>query len=860
MAARGVKARKSPAAPAAEGAVPPPPGVTLSVNGALVSETLASETSTPESLGIEALAGDALANESLASDALPSGGLPGSALDTSGLISSVLSSRALYWRLRYNAHSTFLGYMPFLFWLVEASLPNVTVALGVNAAVPYFGVCQAVDKLGLGSTCFGFDPAALDDEIVAHNRQFYGDFSQIEAIGLREAATRIGKARVDLLLVNLPVDEALIALLDTCWLPLLSDSGIVLFSAGVKPGAESDYAAFVERLGAKAGFFLFGQPDHVAFALCGDHYPDRLRHLTQLQLGQAPYLQVRQVFERLGESYAQGWRLAALATEAEREREARVVLATALDDKAREVVALQAQLAALQAGDGGIAALEARLAAQDSWVSDLETLVMEAEVAAAAEKSQKMAALAALKALEDSQMAEPVAAVPAAVAQVYEMGVGEEAAALAVLAARLAETEALLQAQAGLVAQRESDGVAFEARLAASDLALQEQTALVGQRERDLAALATLLEAMENSPASEPAEAPVLPGVAELEAELAGARSQCDVALKHLERLTFENAALKSRVMESHGDLHDELLTYKAAMRERERDIAALGQLLSDNEASSRADKAGAPVPAPAALPGTLLPVELDSIALTLAEYVETIDHLAAQLAAAEARGASVPSGKNADYLAQETSALKTLNATLSNENADLRNDMAEIRAGLELELALHQHEITERETDIAALGNLLSTLEKSMMSGGEVGQSAVPQAAGPDPRIAQTRDSLAASQARIAEVLAGSQFSPDYLALRPVLDEQVFAISRSGQFDVAWFRKAYPGTTGLLYDILRQFVRKGTFAGENPGPGFDTLRYYIDYPEVAEAGLCAFAHYLMQGKAEGRIAHRVEG
>ena len=821
-----------------------------------------------------------------------------------------LSSRALYWRLRYSADSAFLGYMPFLFWLVETVLPNVTVCLGVNAAVPYFGVCQAVDKLGLGSTCFGFEPQnaavteVLADDVVVHNRQFYADFSQIEAIDLREAATRIGKARVDMLVVNLPVDDALIAVLDACWLPLLSDSAVVLFSAGVRPGAEGDYSTFIERIGAKAGAFLFGQPDHVAFVLYGDDHPDRLRHLAQLQLGQPPYLQVRQVFERLGEAYAQAWRLTALAAEIEREREARDALVAAVDERTREVEALRNQVVALQKIEGEKTSLESRLesrlASQDSWINDLETLVMEAEAAAAAEKAEKLAALAAVGALEakqerdagmaPSEMDRDVAVVAALEARLadserrlqVQIEIAEQAerermaveARLAETEARLpdpgdnsspgdgdrerlesglAESEALLRTQADLLVQHETERAAFEARLAESDVLLQAQTALVDQRERDIAALATLLDALENSPAPEPAEAPVQPGMAELESELAAARAQCDVALKHLERLTFENAALKSRVQDSHGDLHAELAAFKTSLFERERDIAALGELLSASDKAA-SDKGMAP-PVPAA--SGLLPIELDSMALTLAEYVETIEQLSNQLEAAEASNASVVPRKNADYLSQEAAALKALNATLSSENADLRDEMQEARAGLELELALHQHELVEREKDIAALGDMLYTLEKNMLASPVT--ATMPQG-GLDPRLIEMKDRLAARQMHIADILTGSQFSADYLALRPVLDEQVFAISRSGQFDVAWYRKAHPGTTGLLYDILRHFVRKGTFAGENPGAGFDTLRYYVDYPDVAEAGLCAFAHYLMRGKAEGRIAHRVQG
>ncbi|OZO45838.1 hypothetical protein CGU37_27225, partial [Pseudomonas fluorescens] len=69
-----------------------------------------------------------------------------------------LASQSLFWRAHYVAASPTLEAIPLIFWLTETVKPRLSVTLGMADPVPHFALCQAVEKLGLDSTCLGVAP------------------------------------------------------------------------------------------------------------------------------------------------------------------------------------------------------------------------------------------------------------------------------------------------------------------------------------------------------------------------------------------------------------------------------------------------------------------------------------------------------------------------------------------------------------------------------------------------------------------------------------------------------------------------------------------------------------------------------
>ena len=70
--------------------------------------------------------------------------------------------------------------------------------------------------------------------------------------------------------------------------------------------------------------------------------------------------------------------------------------------------------------------------------------------------------------------------------------------------------------------------------------------------------------------------------------------------------------------------------------------------------------------------------------------------------------------------------------------------------------------------------------------------------------------------------------------------------------FDPLWYRKQLDGDHDALSGI-RNFVLLGDLQGRAPCTEFSGRRYFDCNTDVAESGVPALAHYLTNGKSEGR-------
>lgn len=89
-------------------------------------------------------------------------------------------------------------------------------------------------------------------------------------------------------------------------------------------------------------------------------------------------------------------------------------------------------------------------------------------------------------------------------------------------------------------------------------------------------------------------------------------------------------------------------------------------------------------------------------------------------------------------------------------------------------------------------------------------------------------------------------------LRQRMGLRRQTAALSGSPLFDAQWYARRYPECGGAEKAAVHYLVT-GAFAGNDPGPDFDTKAYYRANPDVAEAKWPALAHFVLHGQAEGR-------
>ena len=75
----------------------------------------------------------------------------------------------------------------------------------------------------------------------------------------------------------------------------------------------------------------------------------------------------------------------------------------------------------------------------------------------------------------------------------------------------------------------------------------------------------------------------------------------------------------------------------------------------------------------------------------------------------------------------------------------------------------------------------------------------------------------------------------------------------RAGFFDAAWYLAAYPDVAGAGMDAFAHYMNFGHKEARDPGPEFDNNFYKQMYPDATAGGGVPLVHYLEYGRAEGR-------
>lgn len=223
-----------------------------------------------------------------------------------------LSARALFWRPRFLAGSEFLHHLPFLFWLVDMQRPSVAVSFGVGDGVGYFGLCQAMDKLGADARCHGLDPRPESEggpnrDVRAYNEAQFADFSRLEARAPRDIVHQFADGSVDLMLIDMSLDADLIHSLSHDWTRKLSDRAVILFHDTQGRFASGPEQGLLQSLTQAYPVIAFHTGCGLAAVLHGQKRLDKLERLAEMDLGTPGYTEVHHVFARLGAANRHEW-------------------------------------------------------------------------------------------------------------------------------------------------------------------------------------------------------------------------------------------------------------------------------------------------------------------------------------------------------------------------------------------------------------------------------------------------------------------------------------------------------------------------------------------------------------------------
>lgn len=218
---------------------------------------------------------------------------------------------AMFWSPQDFRPSSWLGHVPFAFWIVDALRPRSIVELGTWHGMSYLAFCQAVKTLGLDTRAYAvdtwqgdhqagsLDPEAYTSLRAAHDPK-YSDFSRLLRCTFDEALGEIEDGSVDLLHIDgLHTYDAVKHDFET-WLPKLSDRGVVLFHDTVETHDDFGVYKFWAEVSARYPHLEFTHEHGLGVLGVGSDLPAPVREMLENRDAQP---QVRAAFSRLGEGF-----------------------------------------------------------------------------------------------------------------------------------------------------------------------------------------------------------------------------------------------------------------------------------------------------------------------------------------------------------------------------------------------------------------------------------------------------------------------------------------------------------------------------------------------------------------------------
>jgi hypothetical protein len=226
-----------------------------------------------------------------------------------------LALSSMFWKPQYLKPGlpAWEGHIPFAFWIMEALAPSTFIELGTHYGTSYFAFCQAVERLGLATTCFAVDTWQGDEHaglygeevfatVNAYNAERYATFSTLVRSTFDEALPHFEDGSVDLLHIDgHHTFEAVRHDFET-WLPKLSDRAVVLFhDTNVRFGSFG-VSKFFNSLKSRYPSFEFNHSHGLGVLGVGPKQPELLKLLYHLSDAPTTSATLYQVFARLGQA------------------------------------------------------------------------------------------------------------------------------------------------------------------------------------------------------------------------------------------------------------------------------------------------------------------------------------------------------------------------------------------------------------------------------------------------------------------------------------------------------------------------------------------------------------------------------
>lgn len=178
----------------------------------------------------------------------------------------------------------------------------------------------------------------------------------------------------------------------------------------------------------------------------------------------------------------------------------------------------------------------------------------------------------------------------------------------------------------------------------------------------------------------------------------------------------------------------------------------------------------------------------------------------------------------------QEIQVLKEKCEDQSNETNELKQSLKQ-----------KENEIADRFREIAELTRLIELMEKKARLN-------------VDSLLAET--AIPMEQTDTPPIAAGKRSIPGF-KIRFTAGKYVKLIEESGLFDAEWYKARYPDLNAsrkTRNNPALHYYLFGGFEARDPSEKFNSGWYLEQNPDIIEEGLNPLVHYLLHGKAEGRL------
>jgi len=225
---------------------------------------------------------------------------------------SLFVSRASFWTPCHLGRSCrWLGHVPFAFWLLDAARPRLVVQLGPGPANALLAFCQAIDRIGIGSStsCFAVsdgDGDGLDGNVDPRNvtessSLLFSKYSFLVRATQDEALARLENGSIDLLHLTGPHTSDGARHAFESWSPRMSEQGIILIDDTDRRECGVGLDRLFRELSGRYPTFEFPHDSGLGVVGAGKLLPPPVAGLLSSTRSTSGVEKIRRSYARLGQ-------------------------------------------------------------------------------------------------------------------------------------------------------------------------------------------------------------------------------------------------------------------------------------------------------------------------------------------------------------------------------------------------------------------------------------------------------------------------------------------------------------------------------------------------------------------------------